>query len=346
MRILKHFAMPTTATLVVLWGDQVVGTVSLIRDNAFGLPLEKIFNLNTLRKNNFHIAEVSSLAIDKNFRIKNGQLLFPLFQAVYIFGRDILNVDALVIAVNPVWRDFYLGFYGFKPLEAKTVDNYDFVNGAPAVGCYLDYSNSKKLLYETYNHKSAEQNLYKYLWEIKYECVELPQNEFHSTIIRHYDTKAIREFIINDNTENTKMTPQEQLALKRSLSLEDANSFPDSQTIINLLPRKSYRFSANLIAKIFEKSTESYPCIVHDVSRSGVRLELKQQATGLMKLELPVAVNQSCHITIEPVWQSPSTGLWGGKVLEGDLIWSKFIDYQETKLGVSKVATGKKIKTA
>src|SRR5690349_659934 len=46
MRVTKFHALPSTTTLIALEGDVVVGTLSLIRRETFGLPLEKIFDLD------------------------------------------------------------------------------------------------------------------------------------------------------------------------------------------------------------------------------------------------------------------------------------------------------------
>ena len=43
LRVTKFHSLPSTTTLVAVENGAVVGTVSLVRRNSFGLPLESIF---------------------------------------------------------------------------------------------------------------------------------------------------------------------------------------------------------------------------------------------------------------------------------------------------------------
>ena len=45
MRILRQHLMPQSSVIIAKWEGRVVGTVSVIGDNAFGLPIEKLTNL-------------------------------------------------------------------------------------------------------------------------------------------------------------------------------------------------------------------------------------------------------------------------------------------------------------
>ncbi len=68
MRIVKYFALPTTTTLIALYDGKVVGTGSVIRRGAFGLPMASAFDLSEYFARNEVISEISSLAIDAKFR--------------------------------------------------------------------------------------------------------------------------------------------------------------------------------------------------------------------------------------------------------------------------------------
>jgi hypothetical protein len=140
MRILSQHLLPQTTVIVAKWNDVVIGTLSLIRDNSLGLPMETVFDLTQLRKQNGtgRLAEVSSLAVDPKYRKEVGQALFPLFRFVYHYGVSCFGIHGFVIAVNPSMEDLYRAFLLFEKLE--TVKSYDFVNGMPAVGLYLNFN--------------------------------------------------------------------------------------------------------------------------------------------------------------------------------------------------------------
>lgn len=332
MRVLKQFAMPSTATIIILWNEEVIGTVSLIRDNPLGLPLEKIFDLSSCRERNLHLAEVSSLAISSKFRSKHGKLLFPLFKAVYQFGKDVLRVDGLVIAVNPRWRDFYSGLYGFKPLESKVVESYDFVNGAPAIGLIFEYEPAYSELKELYRDAPPERNIFSQLWESSYSCLTLPKFEYFSTVIRHIDANSFREFFLKDDQTFSKMNPLEQLMVKRSLVISERDMLPELESIAELTPRENHRFDSNL------KNLQPHVKIkIHDVSRAGVKLEVCGSVEKHLGLDVEVAPGKSARLVVEPNRRDSETGLWGAKILQCDEDWMRFIDYQEYRLGIGQV---------
>ncbi|MBY0415621.1 MAG: GNAT family N-acetyltransferase, partial [Bdellovibrionales bacterium] len=138
MRVLPQHLLPQTTTIVAVWSGKIIGTLSLIRDNPFGLPLEKIFDVNDRRANGRRLAEVSSLAVDPKYRGLINTALFPLFRYVYQYARDCFGTHEFVIAVNPSMVDLYLGFMCFEKIKSKA-KSYDFVKGAPAVGLYLNF---------------------------------------------------------------------------------------------------------------------------------------------------------------------------------------------------------------
>jgi hypothetical protein len=61
-----------------------------------------------------------------------------------------------VIAVNPSHIEMYESLLFFKRLTQNVVENYDFVNGAPAVGATLDLSTAPEIFRNTIrpNHPS------------------------------------------------------------------------------------------------------------------------------------------------------------------------------------------------
>ena len=134
MRVTIYHALPTTTTLCAKYDGEVVGTLSLIRDSAFGFPLQSIFDLSGVRAKEGNIAEVSALAVHPKFRKTGGAILFPLMKFMYEYCTTFFDTRHLVIAVNPNRIELYESLLFFQRLTANVVENYDFANGAPAVG--------------------------------------------------------------------------------------------------------------------------------------------------------------------------------------------------------------------
>ena len=107
MRVTLYHALPTTTTLCAKWDGKVVGTMSLIRDSAFGFPLQTIFDLSGVRAEEGNIAEVSALAVHPRFRKTGGVILFPLMKFMYEYCTSFFDTRHLVIAVNPNRIELY-----------------------------------------------------------------------------------------------------------------------------------------------------------------------------------------------------------------------------------------------
>jgi hypothetical protein len=181
MRVTVFHALPTTTTLCAKVGDRVVGTVSLIREGPFGFPLQKIFNLQSLREKGGAIAEVSALAVESSYRRQGGYILFPLMKFMYEYAVTFFDVRHLVIAVNPRHIEMYEALLLFKRLQMRPVESYDFVNGAPAVGATLDLVEAPKIYKRMYGHRPPDKNLYHYFKKLKLQNIKIPARRFFTT---------------------------------------------------------------------------------------------------------------------------------------------------------------------
>jgi hypothetical protein len=136
--ISPYLAMPSTAVFVVRADGAVVATVSLIVDSELQLPCDALWGAELLaaRAAGRRLAEVSALAVSEAWRGVRLGAVRALVRIVGVYGRELAGVDDLCIAVHPRHAPFYetrLRFQRFGGLVA-----YDAVNGAPAVGLWLD----------------------------------------------------------------------------------------------------------------------------------------------------------------------------------------------------------------
>ena len=181
MRVTIYHALPTTTTLCAKIGDQVVGTLSLIRESAIGFPLQRIFDLTDIREKEGQIAEVSALAVHPRYRRTGGTILFPLMKFMYEYCTTFFDTRHLVIAVNPRHIEMYESLLFFKRLTANVVENYDFVNGAPAVGAALDLKHAPDVMRKAYASKPPNRNLHRYFCETKLPNIQIPHRRFFTT---------------------------------------------------------------------------------------------------------------------------------------------------------------------
>lgn len=114
-------------------GDAILGTVSVIMDSSFGLPMDDIFRkeLEEFRNAGKKIVEIGRLAVEKN---KDISLLFSLFKLVFHYC-VCKKADYLCITVNPKHSSFY-NYFQFE--DKGFVEKYGAVNNAPAALKVLD----------------------------------------------------------------------------------------------------------------------------------------------------------------------------------------------------------------
>jgi hypothetical protein len=184
LRVTVFHALPTTTTLCAKIDDKVVGTLSLIRDGPFGFPLQKIFDLREMREKGGVIAEASALAVHRTFRRHGGTILFPLMKFMREYCVTYFDVRHLVIAVNPRHIHMYESVLFFKRLQEQPVENYDYVNGAPAVGATLDLQEAfaeTGIYRKTYGSRPSSKNLHRYFLQRNLPNIQLPARRFFTT---------------------------------------------------------------------------------------------------------------------------------------------------------------------
>jgi hypothetical protein len=163
MRLSAYNALPGTYTVIALWNGEVVGSVTIIKDSAMGLPMEAIIGFNQLRREGRTIAEFSGLSISKAHRRHRIDILFPLIKHTIHIAREYLGIDTTVIAINPRTTPFFDTVLLFEPLHHQVIEHYDFVNGAPAEGRYLDLRRWEGRLRDAFSDGPADRNVYEYM---------------------------------------------------------------------------------------------------------------------------------------------------------------------------------------
>ena len=181
LRATVYHALPTTTTLCAKFDGEVVGTISLVRQSSFGFPMQAVFNLDEIHAEKGKIAEISALAVHPRFRKSGGSILFPLMKFMYQYSTTFFDTCHLVIAVNPDRIEMYESLLFFKRLQKQTVQNYDFANGAPAVGATLNLIHAPKQFKKIYGGKQKRKNLHSYFVKTKLKNIILPTRRYFTT---------------------------------------------------------------------------------------------------------------------------------------------------------------------
>jgi len=335
MRVTIYHALPTTTTLCAKFDGEVVGTLSLIRESLFGFPLQSIFDLTEVRARTGHIAEVSALAVHPKFRKTGGSILFPLMKFMYDYCRTFFDTRHLVIAVNPNRIEMYESLLLFGRLKQHVVDNYDFANGAPAVGAALDLASAAQRFERVYGKKSVRKNLYHYFVKAVLTNIRLPKRRYHTTndpvmtpaLLDRFFNQYTRVF--NELDDRHKVLLHEVYNLdKYKAVLPSIDPDLSRAHLLRNYERYSVKCPAKLILTAPSPET-SYELMLTDLSEYGFQahcdIPIPLNMWGEVRVELGLDEHSVVQATAVRGGPAGDAKAYGFKLAEPDLPWRKFV---------------------
>ncbi len=329
LRLTPYHLLPSTLTAVALWEGQVIATMSVVRDNPMGLPMDKVYDLSPLRKNGKVLGEVSGLAIDPKFRGSKGGLFHHLIRFLWNYSKTWHGLDYYVIAVNPSMSDFYEAFYLFEPMVlGHVVDGYDFANGATAVALKMPIQTSYEIINSVYKNKPDTQNLYNFMTKPKLPCEIIPQKEYY-TITDNY----LNQFTFKDiyNTVNDFDSRFDDKTKKIFSTVYGFKSFED---LVEGKKASRLRHETRALSLLVsDKSEEKKMTVasVKDISRNGLKVVVDGHVNESCSLTVAIGPNKKSNIIAEPIWVNP-TGEVGMKIISSDNSWKSMHNAIDQKI--------------
>jgi GNAT superfamily N-acetyltransferase len=333
LRVTAYHALPTTTTLCAKFDGEVVGTLSLIREGVFGFPTQTVFDLSDVRAKQGNIAEVSALAVHPNFRKTGGAILFPLMKFMYDYCTTYFDTRHVVIAVNPDRIEMYESLLFFTRLQSSFVANYDFANGAPAVGASLDLKALPRLLKGAYRGKPVRKNLYHYFIKLKLPNVEAPSRRYYTTN-DPVMTPALLNYFFNERTQGfDKLGDREKALLYSIYNLAAYGKYlpggfadADQDGATRQHQRYSYKCAGTLTIEL-AGHVETHTLTVVDCSLHGflayASSPVSCQIWGDAVIQL--GARETSKIRALAVGGKKNAGFYGFKLAEPDLTWRKFV---------------------
>lgn len=143
LRVTPFHALQTTEVLVARNRDEVVCTMSLVRDGYLGLPMQTIYaqEVEARRRQGIRLAEVVCLAN----RHQEMDISFPIMlrlMGLIAQCASLRGVDQFLIAVHPRHAKFYQRFLAFEVIGEEKA--YGTVCNNPAVPLALDLNRLPK----------------------------------------------------------------------------------------------------------------------------------------------------------------------------------------------------------
>lgn len=151
--------LPYSYTLAAIKNNQLIGTLTLIVDSAYGLPMDKIYSEenNILRKNNRSLSELSMFAV-KEGRFKCSLLLCKYVQ---ILASRIVGCTDFVITVNPKHCSFYRNILQFTGYSSEK--EHPVLKNAKTIPLRLNLLTLEET-YKRVSHKKRSFNLHEFFF--------------------------------------------------------------------------------------------------------------------------------------------------------------------------------------
>lgn len=345
LRVTKYHALPTTTTIIALWNGEVVGTMSLIRRGAFGLPMESIFDLTSYIKTGANILEASALAVRPDFSGRRSEILFPMCRYLHDYSVKYFGTDYIGIAVNPTWMTFYKGILLFNELKQRRVENYQFVNGAPAAGGVLNLRTFYKATQEAYKKMEMKSNIHHYFHQVEFPNLVYPERRY-STITDPVLTPELFNYFFKERTPLLgQLSEYEIRLLKQIYANNETNSWQPLLESVSPAPslthkaffnRDEVRFDVNYRALLYGASDNPIELQITNVSEHGVsvRSPQKLRTNQIYNLKTNLGLAMPVSLQVELRWSSPRQSLYGLRILSANNHWSHLLTYLHTELKV------------
>ncbi len=338
LRVTPYHALPTTTTLCAKINDRVVGTLSIVREGVFGFPMQSAFDIASVRAKEGRIAEISALAVHPAYRKTGGAILFPLMKFMYEYCTRFFDTRHLVIAVHPNRIDLYESLLFFRRLAAQVVDNYDFANGAPAIGATLDLHEAPHLFRKAYGDKPLKRNLYRYFVETTLPQIRFPIRPWH-TSNDPVLTPGLIDYFFNRQTQGFDALDEHRKRLLHSIYegesweaiLPPVPKLPPSQEQLRRNPRFSLKCPATL-TPLGQPEVKVHATIV-DISVNGFQARASSPLSGGMVCEVTAELGAGLHSQVKAkmvrTQTSDAGALFGFHVEKPDAAWEHCLSWLE-----------------
>lgn len=334
MRITKYHALPSTTTLIAVKDGKVAATVSLVRSNPFGLPCEKLYDIDFLKIKRARIAEVSALAISPKYSGSNGELLWPMLKFMYEYSTRYFGLDYYVMVVHPEWFEFYDSILFFKKFSKKKVSRYDFVNGAPAQGGFLNLRHFHFHSEFAYGRNDENKNLFRYMTELSFETFHFPKRKYAS-VSDPVMTPKLFDHFFNKVTDGFDAFTEIERSYLASLYKTDEfrKVLPITGPMTNLELERSLRFDVDCRAQLLTSPTNYLEVLIKSASKTGVGAIMHRKIRFNTEYEIEIQIGRFdvANLAVVPVWLNED-GSCGFAILKSSSNWNLFIENLERDL--------------
>ena len=295
LRITKYHLLPSTSILIIKCENQVIGTMSIVRNGKYGVPVAGAIELPS-EETHRDFGEVSSLAIREDFRQQGGEFfLWMINYSLHYMIRQ-LSLKSIVIGVHPKWTDFYEGLLGFETLDSTYLSNYNFANGNPLTVLKLDLENFEKNIQALYKNKPEEKNFYSFYKKPLPSNIILPQREIFRSMDPSWTPQSMESLLIEKDKTIHRLDENEKLHLVSSYPLHLFDQAFKKANIVNEKRFGQTRYLVNFDGVHLDSGSALK---ILDVSASGFSVESEQELPDQIQTSIQFGPDKHTQLTLE-----------------------------------------------
>jgi hypothetical protein len=210
-RLNKWSFLPCSAVLLCKKGEEILGAVSLVYDDGFGLPSEHHQDLSRFRRRGQRLVEITGIAF------KRDDVFLPLFRFAFEYAHRVLRADGLIIMdINrePIYADV-LKFKSLvdgklvRPEQVPEEENYPKV---------LLFEGLEAHYQTLYGNLHEDSNYHHYFFAKKFSEFQLPKRKFQLSAFPLLSPEQFRHFLVGKSVI-------ERLSHKERMCLADTYAF-------------------------------------------------------------------------------------------------------------------------
>ncbi len=329
LRVTPYHALPTTCTIVAKIKDEVIATVSIVKSSNFGIPLESAICIDGIKdKAHQNVAEISALAVKKEYRKESGKVLFPIMKYLYFYSRDYINIDYMLIAVHPTSFTFYEALFGFKKLEAEVIEEYSFVNNAAMQAGYMDMKEAETYIISNFINQPPESNLFQYMLRFEDKRFNFPDREIKKAFDSVMNNDLFIKFFIERSDAINDFSPR-QMTILLDIFKDLKDQLPPevlSQLVLDhghhFFSRRSYRCSVYFACRLYYSEEDYIETTIIEASYGGFGVVLNKAPELNESYAFKIKVGDYNIVELEAENVSDlKCGIYGFKINRFNRLW-------------------------
>lgn len=328
---LTKYQLTNGSCIIVAKNEQkVVGTISVLNDDIFGLPSNKTYDLDPIKAKGHKIVEFSAFAIEDNYLKKPGEVLFPLMKFAWNYSAFYLFADSIVAVVYKKFENFYIDILMHEELrKKKNTQKYDLIKPQFEVSAFtLDLTTAIKKYSSAYRFFSFNRNVYAYMVCFNSSNFIYPKRQKYFRNHDFYLSPKIIESALGEKLENI-FSNDDITKLKNT---QYFNTIENEEQKEEFTQRRWQRFKYNVEGSYYQGSLVKSKCTVIEVSFGGVALKLPNKLTinESATLIFNLGKRQEVKLRIRPLYQQVyhEQYIVGCQIIDSGDNWKQFIAFQ------------------